>query len=111
MTQHVFTFVTTCFPIFTIIHTIIGYADGDSSLITNTIITILAGAVAVLWKKIEANYKKQETENINLKIEVKSAKEKISECEEDRKNLRKELEDLKERGCLLPHVCKKKEDQ
>lgn len=111
MIQHVFTFVTTCFPVFTIMQIMIGFAEGDGSLVTNTIITILAGAVAVLWRRIEANYKKQEIENNNLKIEVKSAKQKIVECEEDRKNLRKELEDLKERGCPLPHVCTKKEDQ
>jgi hypothetical protein len=111
MLQNVFTFVTTCFPVFTVMQTIIAYADGDGSLVTNTIITILAGAVAVLWKRIEANYRKQEVENNSLKIEVKSAKEKITECEEDRRNLREEVEALKERGCTLAHVCPKKEEQ
>jgi peptidoglycan hydrolase CwlO-like protein len=111
MLQNVFTFVTTCFPVFTVLQTIIGFADGDGSLVTNTIITILAGAVAVLWKRIEANYKKLETENSNLKLDVSATKSKIDECEKDRKNLREEVEALKERGCTLAHICSKKEDQ
>jgi len=99
MTSHLFTFISTCFPVFASIQTILAYSDGDSSLITNTIITILAGAVAVLWRKIEANYRKLETENNNLKIDIGVAKTRIDECEEDRKDLRQEVEMLKIKTC------------
>ena len=109
MTQYVFTFVTTCFPVFTIAQTLVAYTDADGSLVTNTIITILAGAVAILWRRVEANYKKLETENNHLKINVALAKTKIDECEEDRKNLREEVEALKTRGCTLAEICTKKD--
>jgi hypothetical protein len=95
MNDNLFTFITTCFPVFTSIQTILAFSDGDDSLVTNTIITILAGAVAILWRKIEANYKKLETENNNLKVHLNVAKTRIDECEEDRKDLRQEVENLK----------------
>ena len=95
MNDHLFTFITTCFPVFTSIQIILAFSDGDESLVTNTIITILAGAVAILWRKIEANYKKLETENNNLKVNLNVAKTRIDECEEDRKDLRQEVENLK----------------
>lgn len=78
-------------------------------MVTNTIITILAGAVAVLWKRVEANYKKLETENNQLKVSVAFAKTKIEECEEDRKNLREEVDELKKQGCSLANACNKKD--
>lgn len=110
MTQYVFTFVTTCFPVFTIAQTLVAYTDADGSLVTNTIITILAGAVAILWKRVEANYKKLETENNQLKVNVALAKTKIEECEDDRKNLRIEVEHLKEQGCTFAKICNKKDN-
>lgn len=109
MTQYVFTFIATCFPVFTLAQTLIAFSQDNSSLVTNTIITILAGAVAILWKKIEANYKKLEADNNQLKVSVALANTKIDECEKDRSNLRKEIEELKQQGCSIASVCLKKD--
>lgn len=110
MLQYGFTFTVTCFPVFASLQTLIAYADGDGSLITNTIITILAGAVAVLWKRIEANYKKLETENSGLKFEISLTKDKIKDCETDRTDLRREIETMKQNGCTFAKICNKKDN-
>lgn len=111
MHQYLFTFVAACFPVFTSMQTLIAYTDGDYSLVTNTIITLLAGAVAVLWKRVEANYKKLERENSELKFNVTLANTKIEECETDRKDLRVKVEALEKQGCTLAHICEKRDKQ
>jgi len=67
--------------------------DGDS--ITNYIVAILAGAVAVLWKKVDSHYKKIDAENKQFKAELVRLEKRNDDCEEDRKRIKHELEELK----------------
>lgn len=74
----------------------LGQVLGNSEdTVSNVVITILAGAVAVLWKKIEANYKKLEASNKQLGIDLSIANSKIDECELDRNRIKEELIELK----------------
>lgn len=101
MQEFSFHLMTVGLSIYSGIYSVVAYADGSDGTIANVIITILASAVAILWRKVEANYKKLDKANSQLSSELLIAKSKIEECETDRTHIKNELHIIKSTGCTL----------
>ncbi len=74
---------------------ILGFTSSDSDKVMNTIIAIMAGAVGVLWKRLDAHYKKVEKNFLESQITIKTLEAKVDECEKDRAAIKAELETLR----------------
>lgn len=102
------TFTSTCLTVFSGMTALIGFSEGTGTIITNTIITILAGAVAILWKKIDKHYRDLDAENKAISSELKLVAKRNDDCEDDRRRLQFEIDQIKKAGCSLSENCNKR---
>lgn len=90
------TFVTIWISAFAGMKVVIGYAESYGDEITQLIIVTLAGAVGILWKRLDSHYKKVEAELSGAKLKLAKCEENMDECEKDRSAIKAELNILKE---------------
>ena len=100
-----FHLMTVGLSVYSGIYSVVAYAEGGDGTVANIIITILASAVAILWRKVEANYKKLDKANSKLSADLLLANSKIEECETDRTHIKNELHIIKSTGCTLGGGC------
>ncbi len=103
MYEYMMSFSTTGLAVYSITTTILATGEVEQNTVTNVIITILASAVAILWKKVDKHYKKVEIENSGFKADLLIQKQRNDICEADRIRIQQELSYLKINGCN--HNC------
>ena len=99
MYENLMSFSTVSLAVYSMSTTLIASGEVSQDTVTNIIITVLASAVAILWKKVDSYYKKVEIENAKFKAELLVQEKRNDICEEDRVRIQKELDDIKKNGC------------